>query len=141
MEEPIAKRVKYARKSAINLAPLSNRIKELLDERHESLRAAGIHSGLDHQFVRRIVNKGERPNMVACIMLADYFGVNPNEFLQLAQWPTLKIFDLAHSNKQKQVPPEAVDLALDLAEFPNAESRRKLVGAFRTILKEIKKQE
>ena len=140
MEEPIAKRVKHARKGDINLVPLSNRIKELLDERNESLRAAGIHSGLDHQFVRRIVN-GERPNMVACIMLADYFDVNPNEFLQLAQWPTLKIFDLAHSNKQKQVPPEAVDLALDLAEFPNAESRRKVVGAFRTILKEIKKQE
>lgn len=141
MEEPIAKRIKYARKSAINLAPLSNRIKELLDERHESLRAAGIHSGLDHQYVRRIVNKGERPNMVACIMLADYFGVNPNEFLQLAQWPTLKIFDLAHSNQKKQVPPEAVDLALDLAEFSNEGSRRKVVEAFRTILKEIKKRE
>ena len=79
--------------------------------------------------------------MISCIMLADYFGINPNEFLQLAHWPTLQVFDIAHNNKKKQVPPEAVDLALDLAEFPNTESRRKIVGAFRTILKEIKKQE
>jgi hypothetical protein len=140
MEQPIAKRVKHARKGDIDMVPFSNRVKELLAERNESLRSAGINSGLDHQFVRRIVN-GERPNMVACIMLADYFGVNPNEFLQLAQWPTLKVFDIAHSNKKKQVPPEAVDLALDLADFTNAESRRKVVGAFRTILKEFKKQE
>lgn len=140
MEQPIAKRVKHARKGDINLVPLSNRVKELLAERNESLRSAGINSGLDHQFVRRIVN-GERPNMVACIMLADYFDVNPNELLQLAQWPTLKVFDIAHNNRKKQVPPEAVVLALELAEFPNEESRRKVVGAFRTILKEIKKQE
>lgn len=140
MEQPIAKRVKHARKGDINLVPLSSRVKELLAERNESLRSAGINSGLDHQFVRRIVN-GERPNMVACIMLADYFDVNPNEFLQLAQWPTLKVFDIAHNDRKKQVPPEAVDLALELAEFPNEESRRKVVGAFRTILKEIKKQE
>ncbi|MBK9926330.1 MAG: helix-turn-helix transcriptional regulator [Anaerolineales bacterium] len=138
MEKPIASQLRYARKKKVDLTPFSNRVQELLDQRNESLRSAGINSGLDHQFVRRIVN-GERPNMIACIMLADYFGVNPNEFLQLAQWPTLQIFDIAHSNREKQLPPEAVDMALDLAEFPNAESRRKVVGAFRTILRELKK--
>jgi len=140
MEKPIAKRVKHARKGDIDLVPLSNRIKELLAQRNESLRSAGIKSGLDHQYVRRIVN-GERPNMVACILLADYFDLNPNELLQLAHWPTLKIFDIAHTNKKKQVPPEAVDLALDFAAFPNPEARRKVVGAFRTILKEFRNLE
>lgn len=140
MEEPIAKRVRHARKGEIDLTHLSFRIKELLDQRNESLRSAGLNAGLDHQFVRRIVN-GERPNMVACIMLADYFGINPNELLQLAQWPTLKIFDIAQVNSKKQLPPDAVDLALDLAEFPNAESRRKVVNAFRIILRELKNQD
>jgi hypothetical protein len=40
MEQPIAKRVKHARKGNIDLAPLSNRIKELLAQRNESLRSA-----------------------------------------------------------------------------------------------------
>jgi len=140
MEQPIGKRLKLARKGEHDMTHLSNRIKQILNERNESLRSAGIKSGLDHQYVRRIVN-GERPNMISCIMLADYFDINPNELLQLAHWPTLQVFDIAHNNKKKQVPPEAVDLALDLAEFPNTESRRKVIGAFRTILKEIKKQE
>ena len=139
MEEPIAKRLRNARKGEIDLTPLSNRIRELLEHRNESLRAAGLKAGLDHQFVRRIV-KGERPNMIACIMLADYFGINPNELLQLAQWPTLKIFDIAHGNSTKQISPEAVDLALDLTEINSADSRRNLVSAFRTIVSEFRKR-
>ena len=138
MEEPIAKRLRNARKGAIDLTPLSYRIRELLELRNESLRAAGLKAGLDHQFVRRIVN-GERPNMIACIMLADYFGINPNELLQLAQWPTLKIFNIAYSNSHKKISPESVDLALDLSEIESADSRRNLVGAFRTIVNEFKK--
>jgi len=139
MEEPIAKRLRNARKGAIDLTPLSIRIRELLELRNESLRAAGLKAGLDHQFVRRIVN-GERPNMIACIMLADYFGINPNELLQLAQWPTLKIFDIAHGNSHKHISPESVDLALDLSEIESADSRRNLAGAFRTIVNQFKKK-
>lgn len=78
--------------------------------------------------------------MIACIMLADYFGINPNELLQLAQWPTLKIFDIAYNNSTKQISPESVDLALDLTEINSADSRRSLASAFRSIVNEFRKR-
>ncbi len=68
MEEPIAKRLRSARKGEIDLTPLSNRISELLAQRNESLRAAGLKAGLDHQFVRRIVN-GERQHSCSSIFI------------------------------------------------------------------------
>jgi hypothetical protein len=46
MEEPIAKRLRNARKGEIDLTPLSNRIRELLEQRNESLRAAGLKAVL-----------------------------------------------------------------------------------------------
>lgn len=138
MEKPIAKLVRNARKGKIDLTPLSKRIRDLLDQRNESMRTAALNAGLDHQFVRRIIN-GERPNMIACILLADYFDLNPNELLQLAQWPTLKVFDIAYNNHTKQLPPEAVDLAYAISDISNAETRRKAAGAFRVIVNELKK--
>lgn len=56
---------------------LTQRIKKLLDYRNESLHEAVLESGLDHQALRRFMT-GQRPNMIACILLADHFGGNPH---------------------------------------------------------------
>jgi transcriptional regulator with XRE-family HTH domain len=135
MSEPIGKRVRYARRQKIDLAPFAERLDELLAERNLSMRKAALNAGLDHQAVRRIV-MGERPTMVNCILLADYLDVNPNEFLKLASWPTLKIFDIT-KNQAKNLPPEVIDLALDLTKISSPEKRKKVVRAMRTLLREL----
>jgi hypothetical protein len=64
-----------------------------------SIRQMGIESRLDLQDIRRLKKvHARRPNMAYCILLADYFGVNPNEFLQLAGWPMLKVFDIKRAS-------------------------------------------
>ena len=44
---------------------------------------------------------------------ADYFDINPNELLQLAGWPTRKVFDINRACIDN-LPTEAVNVALDL---------------------------
>jgi hypothetical protein len=85
------------------------RMRELLEKHNESYREATLDSGLDHQAVRRILT-GKRPNMITCILLADHFQVNPNEFLQLGGWPILKTFDIQTASAEK-LPPEAAETA------------------------------
>jgi hypothetical protein len=48
--------------------------------KHAIYREASLKAGLDHQAIRRVLD-GQRPNMTACILLGNHFGVNPNEFL------------------------------------------------------------
>ncbi len=76
----------------------------------------------------------KRPNMTHCILLADYFGMNPNEFLQLAGWPTLKAFDIERASVNN-LPPEAVDVALDIARIPDPHTRKQVAEAVRVLLK------
>ena len=73
--------------------------------------------------------------MHACILLADHFGVNPNEFLQLAGYPPLKVFDI-ETKSAERLPPEAVDVALDLARIPDPGVRKAVAEAMRTLLKQ-----
>jgi len=44
---------------------------------------------------------------------ADHFDIDPNELLQLAGWPTLKVFDINRA-RIDNLPTEAVNVALDL---------------------------
>ena len=103
---PIAKAVRRTRANKYDPAPLKQRIDELLKQHKESFREAALSSGLDHQAIRRI-RAGYRPNMPVCILLADHWGINPNELLMLAGWPTLKAFDI-HTESAAHLPPEAV---------------------------------
>ena len=135
MPESMGKRVNYARRQKVDLSAFAERINELLAERNLSMRAAALNAGLDHQAVRRII-MGERPTVFNCILLADYFDVNPNEFLELASWPTLKIFDIAQ-NQAGNLPPEVIAVALDLTKLPTPEKRKKVVRAIRTLLREL----
>lgn len=72
--------------------------------------------------------------MHICILLADHFGVNPNEFLMLAGWPTLKVFDV-RSVDTGNLPPEAVDIALAVAKISDPGTRRAIVEAMLLLAK------
>jgi hypothetical protein len=70
-----------------------------MEEKNLSMRQVEIESALDHQVIRRLKEvHAKRSNMTYCILLADYFGVSPNEFLQLAGWPPLKVFDIKRAS-------------------------------------------
>ena len=132
METPFAKAKRQAMNAEFNSEALTQRITKLLDYRNESLREAALESGLDHQALRRFM-AGQRPNMIACILLADHFGVNPNELLQLAGWPALKVFDIQVTSAEN-LPPEAVDVAKDIARISDPRIRKDITEALRTLL-------
>ena len=127
MEEPIAKVVRRAKKNVYISDSFVNRIKELLKEKKLTYREAALDAGLDHQGIRRIL-AGQQPSLANCILLANYFGVNPNEFLQLAGWPTLKVFEV-EIVKGEHLPQEAVDVALALSKIPNSTARKQIATA------------
>lgn len=108
------------------------RLDELLKQNKDSFREAALESGLDHQAVRRI-RAGNRPQMHVCILLADHFGINPNEILQLAGWPTLKAFDI-HTKSAENLPPEAVEVAKEIARIPNPGVRKEVAQAILTLV-------
>jgi transcriptional regulator with XRE-family HTH domain len=130
---PTARR--RALKKRYDPLPLRKRLEQLLAERNESYREAALRSGLDHQAVRRILSAGQRPAIQTCILLADHFDVNPNEFLELAGHPPLKMFD-AQAASARRLPPEAIDVALDLARIPRPGTRKAVAQAIRTLLKQ-----
>lgn len=132
METPFAKAKRQSMSAEYDLDTLIKRITQLLQARNESLREAALRSGLDHQAMRRVMD-GQRPNMIACILLADHFGLNPNEFLQLAGWPTLKAFDIEIESAE-HLPVEAVEVAKDIARISDPQVRREISVAIRTLL-------
>ena len=132
-ELPIAKALRASRNASYDPDPMIRRVNQLLNEHHESYRHAALNSGLDHQAVRRILD-GHRPFIHICILLADHFGVNPNELLELAGWPRLKSFDL-QTGSAENLPIEAVDVAFDIAKITDPGTRKEVAIAIRTLLK------
>jgi len=132
VDVPIAKSRLQSRQTPYDPEPFKERLLELLKQRNETYREASLNSGLDHQAIRRILG-GRRPAMHICILLADHFGVNHNEFLQLGGWPTLRAFDIRTASAEK-LPPEAVEVATDLARIPNPGTRKQVAEAIRTLL-------
>jgi hypothetical protein len=132
MDKPIAQAQREAKNKPFDLGLFTARLNELMEKHNESYREAGMNAGLDHQAIRRILS-GQRPAMVNCILLADHYGVNPNEFLELAGWPTLKVFDV-RGLETDRLPPEAVDVALALSRVPDPGVRKQLATAVITLL-------
>ena len=132
MDKPIAHAQREAKNKPFDLGPFIARLKALMEKHNESYREAGMNAGLDHQAIRRILS-GQRPAMVNCILLADHYGVNPNEFLELAGWPTLKAFDV-RGLEADRLPPEVVDVALALSRVPDPGVRKQLATAVITLL-------
>lgn len=132
METPFAKAKRRAMTAELDVDTLISRITHLLEARNESLREAALRSGLDHQAMRRVMG-GQRPNMIACILLADHFGINPNEFLQLAGWPALKAFDIQIASAEN-LPSEAVDVAKDIARISDPGMRKQVADSIKGLL-------
>ncbi len=133
METPFAKAKREAMAANFDPEALTKRITKLLEINNESLREAALASGLDHQALRRFLG-GQRPNMIACILLADHFGINPNEMLQLAGWPALKAFDI-HASSAEGLPPEAVEVAIAVSKIPNPGTRKEVSEAILTLVR------
>lgn len=131
---PIAKARRQARLAPYDPVPLVTRVKELLKQNKDTYREASLKSGLDHQAIRRVL-AGNRPQMYVCILLADHFGINPNELLQLAGWPTLKAFDI-HTESAENLPPESVEVAKEIAKIPNPGMRKAIADAILTLVKQ-----
>ncbi len=134
MDTPFAKTKRLARVVEYDPAPLIERLNELLKQNNETIREAALSAGLDHQAVRRYL-AGHRPNMMACILLADHFGINPNEMLQLAGWPTLKAFDI-QTDSAESLPVEAVAVAKEVARIANPKIRKAVAEAILTLVKQ-----
>lgn len=131
--ESLAEGRRRAKAKPFNQKPFVGRIDQLMAKSNISMRLSGMEAGLDHQAIRRIKD-GKRPDMTYCILLADYFDINPNELLQLADWPTLKAFDIQRASAEN-LPPEAVDVALDIAKIPDPGTRKEVAKAVRVLLK------
>ncbi len=132
MKEPISQARRRTRDSGYDPQPFVTRLNELLKKNKESYREAALSSGLDHQAVRRIL-AGQQPSMTNCILLADHLRVNPNEFLALAGWPTLKAFE-TQAVSQERLPPEVVEVALSLAKITNPGTRKDIATSFLTLI-------
>ncbi len=131
MPPPTRRRI--AGKQPFDPEPLARRLRELMQKHNESMRQASLRAGLDHQSIRRWVVDGKRPGVNACILMADHFGINPNELLELAGWPRLKMFDI-RTESAEGLPPEAVTVAMTLAKIPDPGVRREVAQAILTLL-------
>ena len=137
MTIPFAEAMRRSKASEYDNTLFAARLQELLKYRNETMREASLASKLDHEAVFRII-KGKRPNMTAAIMLADHFGVNPNEFLKLTGWPPMDLFDVQvnRANKANELvfSPDVLEVALTLSKITDVNIKQKVVDAILTLL-------
>jgi transcriptional regulator with XRE-family HTH domain len=137
MTIPFAEAMRHSRAAEYDNTLFTARLQELLERRNETMREAALASKLDHEAVFRIM-KGRRPNMMSAILLADHFGVNPNEFLKLTGWPTMDLFDVQF-DRVKQAnelvfSPDVLEVALALSKITDVNIKQKVVDAILTLL-------
>lgn len=104
-------------------------LQNLQADNNLSARGMSLKAGLNYDAIYR-VQHGHRPTITTCILLANCFHHNPNEYLELAGWSRLEIFDLS-----PELPPDVADLADDLARIQPEAVRRDVVRAIRTLLR------
>lgn len=108
-------------------------MEQLLEQRNESYREASLRAGLDHGAVRRYMRAGHRPDREALLLLADHFGVNPNDLLVAAGYAPLKMFERERTDLDS-LSPDVRALAQDLERIADPVLRRRLVAAIRLLL-------
>ena len=109
--------------------PLAALLRRLAAERGESLRKASLNAGLDRGALFRFIEQKRRPARESLIVLGDYFGVNPNVLLQLADYPPLAIFANA-----ARVPPEMQGVVARLLTITDAVTRSRVISALEVLL-------
>ena len=110
--------------------PVAAFLRRLLAERGLSHHRAALESGLDRAAVFRFVEQGLRPSRNSCILLSDYFGINPNTLLELAGYTPLRIFDEAG----QRVPPEARGVIERLSAIVDPVARSRVISALEVVL-------
>ncbi len=110
-----------------------NALKDLMANQNESMREASLRSGLDHGAIRRYVCYNQRPTVGSTLLMADHFGVNPNDLLELAGYAPMKMFEQKALESDK-VTPEVLALVRDLGRIGNLVLRRRLVEAMRLLI-------
>jgi hypothetical protein len=113
--------------------PLVRMLEHLRHERNESYREASLRAGLDQEAVRRYCVRRQRPQMQALIVLADHYGVNPNDLLQAAGYRPLLLFE------RVEVDPDSLSLDVkelvdDLSQIADPVLRRRIVKAVRVLV-------
>jgi transcriptional regulator with XRE-family HTH domain len=139
MAIPFAEAMRRSKAADYDNTLFAARLKELLERRNETMREAALAANLDHEAIFRIM-KGRRPNMMSAILLADHFGVNPNEFLRLTGWPTLELFDVqvdrASHADELRLSPDALEVAIAISKITDVNTRQKVVDAILALLQQ-----
>jgi hypothetical protein len=118
-----------------DIIPLHLRLEELLERNYSKPPCKTGYMQLKHRTVIRYINQHHYPDILICIMLADHFGVNPNELLRLAGYATFRVFDVfTESAKASSLPPEALQVAMDLAKIKDTDKSEKVTAAIHAIL-------
>jgi hypothetical protein len=64
--------------------------------------------------------------------MANHFGMDPNEFITLAGWPEIDVFKVKTVSVDG-LPPEAVEVALDIAKILDCGVRRQGTDAIKLL--------
>ncbi len=107
--------------------------KRLLEEHNESYREASLRAGLDHATLGRYIREKQRPSRSSLLVLADHFGVNPNDLLELAGYDPLEIFEREAADLEG-VSPAVRALVDDLERIPDPVLRKRLAEAMQLLL-------
>jgi len=110
---------------------LTEYLSTLLKERGLSMRKASLEAGLNHGAVGGFV-RGRRPHRDSCLILAEYFQVDPNEMLAAAGYDPMPVVDRSLIDPQ-EFAPEVKEFAAELMQF-GPERRREIITAMRMLL-------
>ena len=111
-------------------------VKRLVEESQQSMRQVSLGAGLDHAALYRYLNQGQRPNQDACIALAHYFKVHPNEMLQKAGYPPRAYFDLSLADPD-EFSPEVKAVAQELMKIEDDAQRRRVAQTVLQLVEEM----
>jgi transcriptional regulator with XRE-family HTH domain len=111
-------------------------VRQLVEESKQSMRQVSLGAGLDHSALYRYLNQGMRPNQDACIALAHYFEVHPNEMLQKAGYPPRAYFDLSLADPD-EFSPEVKAVAQELMKIEDDAQRRRVAQTVLQLVQEM----
>ena len=108
----------------------------LVEASEQSMRQVALKAGLDHSALYRYLSQGHRPNQDACMALAHYFGVHPNEMLQKAGYPPRAYFDLSLADPD-EFSPEVKAVGRELMKIEDEAQRRRVAETVLSLVREM----
>ncbi len=115
-----------------NWERMSEYLKTLLEKRDVSMRKASLEAGLNHGAIGSFV-RGRRPHRDSCLIMAEYFNVDPQDMLAMAGYEPMPLVDRSLIDPN-EFPPDIKEFSAELMGF-EPDRRREIIGAMRTLLK------